>query len=53
MKFFGDSKDPQEETLGDVTSTDNAVIHDGDLDFVIEYGGNGSKPSYQEAAGAP
>lgn len=51
MNFFSASKQPQEEVLESVTSTDQAVIHDGNLDFVCEYGGNGSKPSYQEAAG--
>lgn len=53
MMLFGDSKQPQEEVLEGVTFSDNAVIHDGNLDFVVEHGGNGSKPSYQEAAGAP
>lgn len=29
------------------------VIADGDLKYVAEEGGNNSKPSYQEASGAP
>lgn len=29
------------------------VIHDGSLEYTRETGGNGSKPSYQEASGAP
>lgn len=29
------------------------VIHDGSLEYTREIGGNGSKPSYQEASGAP
>jgi hypothetical protein len=34
------------------TSSDE-VKFDGSLEFVHEYGGNDSKPSYQEASGAP
>lgn len=34
------------------TASDEVKI-DGSLEFVHEYGGNGSKPSYQEASGAP
>lgn len=34
-------------------SSFNDVKVDGDLEFIHEYGGNGSKPSYQEASGAP
>ena len=29
------------------------VIHDGKLEYTREFGGNDSKPSYQEASGAP
>ncbi|KAI1385397.1 amino acid transporter [Hypoxylon trugodes] len=35
------------------SSSDVSVIHDGDLAYTIEKAQNGSKPSYQEAAGAP
>jgi len=35
----------------DSTSSDIKV--DGELEFIHEYGGNLSKPSYQEASGAP
>jgi hypothetical protein len=37
--------------LADTSS--NEVKVDGSLEFVHEYGGNESKPSYQEASGAP
>jgi len=37
-------------TVSGHTST---VKFDGSLEFVHEYGGNFSKPSYQEASGAP
>jgi hypothetical protein len=30
-----------------------SVIHDGDLAYTLVQSGNGSKPSYQEAVGAP
>ncbi|KAI4860411.1 amino acid transporter [Hypoxylon rubiginosum] len=35
------------------SNSDVSVIHDGDLAYTMERAGNGSKPSYQEAAGAP
>ncbi|KAL7619803.1 hypothetical protein AAE478_010348 [Parahypoxylon ruwenzoriense] len=35
------------------SSSDISVIRDGDLAYTVEKAGNGSKPSYQEAAGAP
>ncbi|OTA96558.1 hypothetical protein M434DRAFT_19599 [Hypoxylon sp. CO27-5] len=35
------------------SSSDVSVIHDGNLTYTIEKAENGSKPSYQEAAGAP
>ncbi|KAJ3539462.1 hypothetical protein NM208_g5486 [Fusarium decemcellulare] len=34
-------------------SSDPALLRDGDLAFTRVQGGNGSKPSYQEAIGAP
>ena len=34
-------------------SSSSDVKLDGDLEFVHAYGGNLSKPSYQEASGAP
>ncbi|KAI1097552.1 amino acid transporter [Jackrogersella minutella] len=35
------------------SSSDISVIHDGNLAYTVEKAGNGSGPSYQEAAGAP
>ena len=35
------------------SSSDISVIHDGNLAYTVEKAENGSKPSYQEAAGAP
>ncbi|KAI2616808.1 amino acid transporter [Hypoxylon sp. NC1633] len=35
------------------SNSDVSVIHDGDLAYTVEKASNGSKPSYQEAAGAP
>jgi len=48
---MADSKEPRSSINGDNESTDVKV--DGSLEFVQEYGGNNSKPSYQEASGAP
>lgn len=45
------SKEAQVSTTRDTTFDDVKV--DGSLEFVHEYGGNDSKPSYQEASGAP
>ncbi|KUJ12912.1 amino acid transporter-like protein [Mollisia scopiformis] len=45
------SKEVQVSFSGETSSNDVKV--DGSLEFVHEYGGNESKPSYQEASGAP
>jgi len=45
------SKEAQVFTDGEDGS--NEAKGDGSLEFVHEYGGNESKPSYQEASGAP
>ncbi|KAH7170004.1 amino acid permease-domain-containing protein [Dactylonectria macrodidyma] len=37
----------------DISDSEPSVIHDGDLAYTRVKGGNGSKPSYQEAVGAP
>ncbi|KAF7543409.1 hypothetical protein G7Z17_g10764 [Cylindrodendrum hubeiense] len=37
----------------DASDSEPSVIHDGDLAYTRAKGGNGSKPSYQEAVGAP
>ena len=34
-------------------SDSGIVIRKGDLDYVIEHGGNGSGPAWQEVSGAP
>jgi hypothetical protein len=44
------TKDPHVAIVGDADSSDGT---DTTLAFVQEYGGNLSKPSYQEASGAP
>jgi amino acid transporter len=47
----------QETTVpaGDAYTSDSepSIIHDGDLAYTLAKAGNGSKPSYQEAVGAP
>lgn len=48
------SKEPEASVARDYALGDvNDVKVDGNLEFVQEYGGNGSLPSYQEASGAP
>lgn len=47
-----DSKEA-EMTVNKTPIHPSEVTIDGSLEFVHEYGGNGSKPSYQEASGAP
>ncbi|KAL3427217.1 high-affinity methionine permease [Phlyctema vagabunda] len=37
----------------DGSDSNTSVLRDGDLEYTREVGGNGSKPSYQEASGAP
>lgn len=50
MAATDNSKEAQVSIYGDSGSD---VKVDGSLEFVHEYGGNQSKPSYQEASGAP
>ena len=38
---------------GHTSSTDISIIHDGDLAYTVAKAENGSKPSWQEAVGAP
>jgi len=45
------SKEADGNLFSDSGSSDVKI--DGSLEFVHEYGGNQSKPSYQEASGAP
>jgi hypothetical protein len=44
--------DQSENYLPDYGS-DRSVLSDGSLQFTAEEGGNSSKPTYQEASGAP
>lgn len=37
----------------EASDSEPSIIHDGDLAYTRVKGGNGSKPSYQEAVGAP
>lgn len=51
-----DSASSQDAVGGDeghTSSTDVSVIHDGDLAYTVAKAENGSKPSWQEAVGAP
>ncbi|KAI9833449.1 MAG: hypothetical protein M1819_003607 [Sarea resinae] len=41
------------ETAHAVETSRDSVLQDGGLEFTLEYAQNGSKPSYQEATGAP
>ena len=38
---------------GPLDRVDSAEVSDGSLKYTLEKGGNDSKPSYQEASGAP
>lgn len=40
-------------TSNDAISSHEIVSTKGNLKFVVEQGGNGSQPSYQEVSGAP
>lgn len=54
-KLFSSDQKPGVEVSVDPDGSDSdvQVIHDGDLAYTRAKGGNGSKPSYQEAVGAP
>ncbi|THW04454.1 amino acid transporter [Aureobasidium pullulans] len=45
--------DSARSSSNDVVSSHEIVSTAGDLKFVVEQGGNGSQPSYQEVSGAP
>ena len=49
--LYSPSKEAQASAHREPAASD--VKFDGSLEFVHEYGGNESKPSYQEASGAP
>jgi amino acid transporter len=40
-------------TVLPTSDSEPSVLHDGDLAYTLNTAGNGSKPSYQEAVGAP
>jgi hypothetical protein len=50
---FSSRADDGNNNGDDGASYDSGEITDGSLKYVIEKGGNDSKPSYQEASGAP
>lgn len=51
---MADSNGSKEANAVVFTDSDSVEVKfDGSLEFVHEFGGNGSKPSYQEASGAP
>lgn len=47
------SNENRKESQVSISGESGDVKVDGSLEFVHEYGGNDSKPSYQEASGAP
>jgi hypothetical protein len=58
MSFFRRSvnektHDSARSSSNDVYSSHEIVSTKGDLKFIVEQGGNGSQPSYQEVSGAP
>ncbi|KAI5247310.1 amino acid transporter [Aureobasidium subglaciale] len=59
MAFFSRFGNKQTEvdsatsSSNDAVSSHEIVSTSGDLKFVVEQGGNGSQPSYQEVSGAP
>lgn len=50
---MSESRSKEAQVFVSADTGSNAVKFDGSLEFVHEYGGNDSKPSYQEASGAP
>ncbi|KAH8770236.1 high affinity methionine permease [Hyaloscypha sp. PMI_1271] len=50
---MGSSKEARVDESDLRETSSDEVKFDGSLEFVHEYGGNGSKPSYQEVSGAP
>ncbi|KKY19943.1 putative high affinity methionine permease [Phaeomoniella chlamydospora] len=52
-RFFPTKERKPEAITTSIDLYAQAVIHEGSLEYTIAEGGNGSKPSYQEASGAP
>ncbi|CAJ2508920.1 Uu.00g139460.m01.CDS01 [Anthostomella pinea] len=56
IKRFWSRPTPSEvQVVGDsgISSGELEIVHDGNLKYTVATAGNGSKPSYQEAVGAP
>lgn len=51
--FSNEKSDVTAQVDPDSSDLEPQVIHDGNLAYTRVKGGNGSKPSYQEAVGAP
>ncbi|KAH8738336.1 amino acid permease-domain-containing protein [Ilyonectria robusta] len=51
--FSNEKSDVTAQVDPDSSDSEPQVIHDGNLAYTRVKGGNGSKPSYQEAVGAP
>jgi hypothetical protein len=54
VKVWSSTQDARTPS-GDAYASDSepSIIRDGDLAYTLAKAGNGSKPSYQEAVGAP
>ncbi|KAI8307605.1 High-affinity methionine permease [Colletotrichum sp. SAR11_59] len=54
-KLFGggEKSEPEYRVDHEASDSEPSIIHDGNLAYTRQKGGNGSKPSYQEAVGAP
>jgi hypothetical protein len=50
---FRRAAQPDTATEAYTSDSEPSVIHDGNLAYLRTVGGNGSKPAYQEAVGAP
>lgn len=55
LRRFGRNEEDggREATTSGANPHQGDVLREGDLKFTVEQGGNDSKPSYQEASGAP
>ncbi|KAK2729080.1 high affinity methionine permease [Colletotrichum kahawae] len=49
----GEKSEPEYRVDHEASDSEPSIIHDGNLAYTRQKGGNGSKPSYQEAVGAP
>ncbi|EPE28870.1 hypothetical protein GLAREA_00028 [Glarea lozoyensis ATCC 20868] len=53
LRRFGREKNETQATTTGIDTGRANFVADGDLNYAIEQGGNGSQPSYQEVSGAP